>query len=115
MTWKTCKIHGDDKPGVWGCPECLRELREENKRMRHRIERLRGALKTASGWVWDGAASEADANEMANKLIEMAGDMEPPLTWSNAPHEGRQAALSPGVQRAKRTRSTVGLEGIYGE
>lgn len=31
--WKTCKIHGDDKPGVWGCPECLRELREENTRL----------------------------------------------------------------------------------
>lgn len=27
-TWKTCAIHGDDNPNAWGCPECLRELRE---------------------------------------------------------------------------------------
>jgi hypothetical protein len=58
-------------------------LREENKRMRDRIERLRGALKTASGWVWDGAANEAEANDRANQLLDMAGDMEPPLMGSN--------------------------------
>ena len=34
MNWKTCKLHGDAKPNVWGCPECLRELREENQRLK---------------------------------------------------------------------------------
>jgi hypothetical protein len=34
MTWKTCKTHGPAKPNVWGCPECVRELREENSRLR---------------------------------------------------------------------------------
>lgn len=32
--WKTCQKHGDENPNVWGCPECLRELREENARLR---------------------------------------------------------------------------------
>ncbi len=32
--WKTCEKHGDAKDNIWGCPECLRELREENKRLR---------------------------------------------------------------------------------
>ena len=78
MNWKTCKIHGDDKPGVWGCPECLRELREDNKRMRHRIECLRGALKTASGRFLDSGHLVS-----ANDCLQWAGDMEPPLMGSN--------------------------------
>lgn len=49
MTWKTCKIHGDDKPGVWGCPECLRELREENRRLRHAAEGFLMAWEEDSG------------------------------------------------------------------
>jgi hypothetical protein len=32
--WKTCEKHGDAKENICGCPECLRELREENKRLR---------------------------------------------------------------------------------
>jgi hypothetical protein len=32
--WKTCQKHGEGNPNVWGCPECLRELREENARLR---------------------------------------------------------------------------------
>ena len=42
MTWKTCKIHGPDKPNVWGCPECLRELREQNKRLMEPLMALDG-------------------------------------------------------------------------
>lgn len=58
----------------------------ENKRMRHRIECLRGALKTASGWVWEGAANEVEANERADTLLALAGDMEPPLNEQVSPH-----------------------------
>lgn len=58
MTWETCRTHGGAKPNVWGCPECLRELREENKHLRGtlvelvaqkaaEIERERTARKTA--------------------------------------------------------------------
>jgi predicted nucleic acid-binding Zn-ribbon protein len=60
-----------------------RALRDEVRRMRNRIESLRGALKTASGWIWEGAGTEIEANERADKCIEMAGDMEPPLKGSN--------------------------------
>ena len=34
INWKTCEKHGDANCNIWGCPECLRELREENKRLR---------------------------------------------------------------------------------
>ena len=58
VNWKTCRTHGGAKPNVWGCPECLRELREENKHLREtlvepvaqkaaEIERERTARKTA--------------------------------------------------------------------
>ncbi len=57
--------------------------------MRHRIECLRGGLKSASGWLLD--ADDLDGSE---KCLEMAGDMEPPIMWSNAPHEGPGAASS---------------------
>lgn len=30
VNWRTCAIHRDGNPNVWGCPECLRELRREN-------------------------------------------------------------------------------------
>jgi hypothetical protein len=36
--WKSCNKHGEDRPNVWGYPECLRELREENGRLRHALE-----------------------------------------------------------------------------
>ena len=34
INWKTCEKHGDANENVLGCHECLRELREENKRLR---------------------------------------------------------------------------------
>lgn len=37
MTWKTCATHGPDNPAVWGCPECLRELRHEHGQLQARI------------------------------------------------------------------------------
>ena len=91
MTWKTCKIHGDDKPGVWGCPECLRELREENKR-------LKDALFF---WLPNIPAIENECTDrMANDAALLIG------------HEGRiddsaeqrgWVALTPntGIQRAR--------------
>ena len=50
----------------------------EMARMRHRIECLRGGLKSAAGWL-------LDADDLAGheKCLEMAGDMEPPLMGSN--------------------------------
>lgn len=45
---------------------------EELKRMRDRIERLRGLCKWASGKLF-----EAGLTEEANKILELVGDMEP--------------------------------------
>ena len=27
--WWTCPTHGDAQPNAWGCPECVREMRDE--------------------------------------------------------------------------------------
>lgn len=38
--WWTCKTHGDAMPkNAWGCPECVKELRSENARLRLAIEK----------------------------------------------------------------------------
>ena len=50
----------------------------ELARMRHRIECLRGALKSASGRFRD-----LDEIGAAKDCMEWAGDMEPPLMGSN--------------------------------
>ena len=66
----------DDKPD--GSAIALATLAAEVRRMRHRIECLRGGLKSASGWLLD--ADDLDGSE---KCLEMAGDMEPPIMGSN--------------------------------
>ncbi len=43
MNWKTCIKHGDDKPNTWGCPECVRELRDENTKLRLVLDRYMAA------------------------------------------------------------------------
>ncbi len=53
-------------------------LGEELTRMRHRIECLRGALKSASGKFFE--IGECGAGE---DCLEWAGDMEPPLMGPN--------------------------------
>ena len=63
-TWKTCKTHGDDKPGAWGCPECLRELREENAMLRRSCDDARRALL---GGKQDTAL--ALLNDIANRAM----------------------------------------------
>jgi len=72
-TWgpiETDPPRGDDK--------ALMTLASEVRRMRHRIECLRGGLKSAAGWLLD-----ADDLEGHEKCLEMAGDMEPPLMGPN--------------------------------
>lgn len=59
--------------------QALAELCAEYDRIRHRIECLRGGLKSAAGWLLD-----ADDMNGHSKCLEMAGDMEPPLMESNA-------------------------------
>lgn len=46
MTWRTCQIHGDEKPNVYGCAECLRELRDQNARLREALAEVLRVLET---------------------------------------------------------------------
>lgn len=35
VEWRKCELHPDVDPDrMWGCPDCLHYLREENKRLR---------------------------------------------------------------------------------
>jgi hypothetical protein len=39
--WWTCKTHGDAATrNAWGCPDCVRELREENARLRIALDAI---------------------------------------------------------------------------
>ena len=59
----------------------LATLAAEVRRMRHRIERLRGGLKSAAGWLLD--VEDIDGH---NECLEMAGDMEPQNERSGGRH-----------------------------
>lgn len=75
-------------------------LAAEVRRMRHRIERLRGGLKSAAGWL-------LDADDLAGheRCLEMAGDMEPPLMGSNAELRGAKP-----TGEASRSNAELGRE-----
>ena len=80
----------DEKPD--GGAIALATLAAEVRRMRHRIECLRGGLKSAAGWLMD-----ADDLAGHEKCLEMAGDMEPPLMGSNAALTGGEAVRVEGT------------------
>jgi len=59
------------------------ELEQERRRLTDRVERLRGALKTASGRFF-----EAGDNASADNCLEWAGDMETSIMRTNAIAQG---------------------------
>ena len=44
--WWHCDLHGPGKHSAWGCPDCTREMREENKRLRYTIAHAARELET---------------------------------------------------------------------
>jgi hypothetical protein len=47
--FESCKTHGQGQPNVWACPECLRELREENKILKTGIKAVRDLMDSSQG------------------------------------------------------------------
>jgi hypothetical protein len=47
--FESCKIHGPGQPNAWACPECLRELREENKILKTGIKAVRDLMDSSQG------------------------------------------------------------------
>jgi hypothetical protein len=47
--FESCKIHGPGQPNAWACPECLRELREENKILKTGIKAVRDLMDSSEG------------------------------------------------------------------
>jgi hypothetical protein len=70
-----CPTHGQQPRNVWGCPECLRDLRQEAERLRaerdtarEAVRRLVGCLNCyASEVAWD-VSTWATRDRMAGPL-----------------------------------------------
>ena len=45
-----CPTHGQQPPNAWGCPECVRELREELDAAQERLAETREALRRLQRW-----------------------------------------------------------------
>jgi hypothetical protein len=83
MNWKTCPTHGPDKPSAWGCPECVREQREELTALRAEVAALR-----------------EDAERLRSALEFIASPMRPDGTWNRdraACQQLAALALTPNV------------------
>ena len=55
QNWKTCITHGDAGPNTWGCPECVRELRDAHRRLRHVADTYMAAVACYNENPWDHA------------------------------------------------------------
>lgn len=60
--WEKCREHGPAEPGVWACPTCLVELRQEN-------ERLRGIVPEVLERLNDQLCEENDRLRLALERI----------------------------------------------
>lgn len=77
--WR-CRTHGPARPGAWGCPDCTRELREQNERLtaaaRLAVETLEWAAERAlvhggSGWKDEVTRCKYAQRELKNALQEL--------------------------------------------
>ncbi len=76
--WR-CETHGPAKLGAWGCPDCTKELREQNQRLteaaRLAVETLEWAAERAlvaggSGWKAEVQRCKAAQTALKTALQE---------------------------------------------
>lgn len=67
--WFHCDTHGQGNLNAWGCPECVRELRNENERLRDAVKAEREACLALVN-QGTGEATSADAL----KILRMERD-----------------------------------------
>ena len=48
---RNCPTHGQQPPEAWGCPECVRELREELAASRHPTPAAEGEVAEVAAWL----------------------------------------------------------------
>lgn len=75
--WQACATHGPANPNVWGCPECLRELRDQNRTLREALKVARDTVHEGSfpiGWNID----RLDEVLKPNKQLSEPCKVDPP-------------------------------------
>jgi hypothetical protein len=95
--WWHCDTHGPAKSNAWGCPECVRELRKENRLLRRLLAiRVAGALL----YTDDGELSDATAA--------------PAIDFRRDPAEQIEAALMERNRRKAKDDAYWGTRPVLG-
>ncbi len=76
---QNCPTHGQQPTNAWGCPECVRELRQENEQLRSSMATAREAVKRLVRWNLQGHDSQVVKGVYLWATLDgMAGPL-PPL------------------------------------
>jgi hypothetical protein len=85
-----CPTHGQQSPNAWGCPECVRELRQEAEYLRGDLATAREAVRRLVRWNLEAYNSEVVRGVyLWATLDRMAGPL-PPLPERLARREQRE-------------------------
>ena len=87
---QNCPTHGQQPTNAWGCPECVRELRQEDERLRSAMATAREAVRRLVRWNLEAYDSEVVRGVyLWATLNGMAGPL-PPLPERLAKREQLQ-------------------------
>jgi hypothetical protein len=87
---QNCPTHGQQPDNAWGCPECVRELRQEDERLRSAMATAREAVRRLVRWNLQGYDSQVvEGIYLWATLDGMAGPL-PPLPERLAQREQLQ-------------------------
>jgi hypothetical protein len=68
---QNCPTHGQQPPNTWGCPECVRELRQEAEQLRVERDAARVRLLVMNRCFGDTDCLWATVNGMAGPLLPL--------------------------------------------
>ena len=79
---QNCPTHGQQPTNAWGCPECVRELRQEDERLRSAMATAREAVNRLVRWNLEAYDSEVVRGVYFWATLNgMAGPLPPLPEW----------------------------------
>lgn len=109
---RRCPTHGQQPPNAWGCPECVRELRNENQQLHRRANTLADLRFCLVDDVRYLENQLATAREALQRVERYAGFPEVLLDLIRWIQSGMTGPLPPLPERlAKREQADAG-EGL---